>query len=78
MGKKYTTSSATIRPVATEEIAFLVEAWEGIKPSRKASITVRVAQETERPANWRPKTDKQGKRPSVTVRKQVSWEDTDF
>lgn len=68
MGKKYTTTSATVRPISTEEVAFLVEAWEGMKPSRRASVTVRVARETERPANWRPKTDKIGRRPSITVR----------
>lgn len=70
MGKKYNTTSATVRPIATEEVAFLVEAWEGIKPSRKAAVTMRVARETERPANWRPKTDKQGKRPAVSVRER--------
>ena len=69
MGKKYTTSAQTVRSISTEEVPFLVEAWEGIKPSRKSAITVRVARETERPANWRPKTDKVGRRPrSVTVR----------
>ena len=72
MGKKYITTSATVRPVACEEVAFLVEAWEGMKPSRKASVTVRVARETERPANWRPKTDKVGRRPSISVRGDVA------
>jgi|688.fasta_scaffold16472_21 hypothetical protein len=65
MGKKYNTSAVTVRPIATGELAFLVEAWEGIKPSRKAAVTVRIARETERPANWRPKTDKIGRRPRI-------------
>lgn len=76
MGKKYITSAATIRPVASEEVAFLVEAWEGMKPSRRASVTVRVARETERVSNHKSSTDKQGKRPVVSAERRTrsGWE----
>ena len=86
MGKKYTTVTATAAYNYHLEPLFEVTAYEGIKPSRAKAIVrhnaamaaAEAEMRAERPSNRKPKVDKQGKRPSVTVRKQVSWEDTDF
>ena len=87
MGKKYTTVSAAPAVYNVDiEPLFEVTAYEGIKPSRAKAIVrhnaamaaAEAEMRAELPSNRKPKTDKQGKRPSVTVRKQVSWEDTDF
>jgi dihydroorotase-like cyclic amidohydrolase len=67
-------------------IAQAAKAYEGIKPSRAAALpwhneaihTAVAEMLAERQSNRKQKTDKQGKRPAVIVRKQVSWEDTDF
>jgi hypothetical protein len=70
MGKKYYTTSATVRAVVTEEVAFLVEAWEGIKPSRKAAISSQGVASAALLTDERtaPRKGSEGKRPRVSVR----------
>ena len=75
MGKKYTTI-ATAAPYNYDlEPLFEVTAYEGIKPSRAAAVVrhnaVRLVLEAElraeRVSNHKASTDKQGKRPAVSV-----------
>lgn len=82
MGKKYTISNRTVLPITTEELAFLVEAYEGIKPSRavatasglKALAQVERDDRKDRPSNHKMSTDKRGRRP-VVVREDWLHED---
>ena len=64
MSKKYYTTDRTVMSAGTEEVAFLVEAWEGIKPSRQSG-TRRVSVVAKTTAVRRPS---EGKRPVVSVR----------
>lgn len=63
MSKKYYTTTATVLAQATEELEFLMEAWEGIKPSRLAG-TKRVSVVAKTTTVRRPS---EGKRPVVSV-----------
>ncbi len=76
MGKKYNTTSATVRSIATEELQFLVEAWEGIKPSRQQAVArqnvASAALVTDERAT--PRKGSEGKRPRVSVRvERTTW-----
>jgi hypothetical protein len=70
MGKKYNTTDRTARSIATEELEFLVEAYEGIKPSRQQAISrqgvASAALVTDERAT--PRKGSEGRRPRVTVR----------
>ena len=76
MGKKYYTTARTVLAVATEELRFLVEAYEGIKPSRQTAISrqgvASAALLTDEQAT--PRKGSEGKRPRVTVRvERTTW-----
>lgn len=76
MGKKYNTSVRTVRSVATEELQFLVEAWEGIKPSRKAAVARQGVASAALSSDERstPRKGSEGKRPRVSVRSaRTTW-----
>ena len=85
MGKKYTTATATAAYNSNIEPMFEFSSYEGIKPSRAKAIVrhnaVRLVLEAElraeRVSNHKPKTDKQGKRPAVSVGvvgEKTAWE----
>jgi hypothetical protein len=76
MGKKYTTTAQTVRSIATEELQFLVECWEGIKPSRQQAIArqgvASAALLTDEQAT--PRKGSEGKRPRISVRvERTTW-----
>jgi hypothetical protein len=80
MGKKYNTVTATIAPYAIGlEPLFEYTAYEGIKPSRAAAVVasnraialLEADALAERATNWKPKTDKVGRRPAVTECLQI-------
>jgi hypothetical protein len=76
MGKKYNTTARTARSIATEELQFLVEAWEGIKPSRQTAIArqgvASAALLTDERAT--PRKGSEGKRPQVSLRvERTMW-----
>lgn len=75
MGKKYTTVAVIAAYNLDIEPMFEFTAYEGIKPSRAAAVVrhnaaMAVAEaemRAELPSNRKPKVDKQGKRPAVSV-----------
>jgi hypothetical protein len=86
MGKKYNTTSATIAPYAIGlEPMFDHTAYEGIKPSRAAAIVasnraialLEADALAERATNWKPKTDKVGRRPKPVATVEMSSQDID-
>lgn len=80
MGKKYNTVAAPAVYNLDIEPMFEFAAYEGIKPSRAKAVVrhnaVRLVLEAElraeRVSNHKPSTDKQGKRPVVSVRSERS------
>jgi hypothetical protein len=76
MSKKYFTNARTVLAVATEELRFLVEAYEGIKPSRQTAIVrqgvASAALSSDEQAT--PRKGSEGRRPRVTVRvERTTW-----
>ena len=86
MGKKYNTVATTIAPYAIGlEPLFEYEAYEGIKPSRAKAIKqanraialLEADALAERPSNYKPKTDKIGRRPKAVDSVEMSSQDID-
>jgi hypothetical protein len=73
MGKKYNTTSVTAAYDFSIEPMFEVTAYEGIKPSRAKAIVrhnaalqvLEAEARADRLTNYKPKTDKIGRRPAV-------------